>query len=670
MKRITILLFTLFLAAAGHAQVIVTLGSALLQNPGTAVHLPVSVKGLNGPAGGKGITGLEFHIAYNSGNLTYDTTLSFTPLMPAGQWFFGGNSLEYSTTWQEPSLQKVDLPDNTVLFDVVFQYSGGNTALTFDTARCFLIDSAYNIIPGVQYVNGQVTPSQGSGESRWNGTGSWNTASGWSNGIPGDSTAAVIETGTVTISSAAVAKSMSILAGSTVVIAPDFSLTVNRNFTNNGELRSESDATGTGSLIVSGTATGSGTNRFRRFLDTDGGTAHLVSSPVASVPGSLFSGLNAEKYLENTGTWAPFSSGETLNSGMGVRAGGTTVSTVTFEGNFPTGDITAGTLSYTESAPAETRGLNLAGNPYPSAIRLNQGNWARTNTDRAVYVWDGYKYLTWNGSFGSLSDGIIPAMQGFFFKSHAAGASVTIPAAARLHDTQPFHKEAGSVGDMISLRLEAGDAGSGSPFDEAFVHILAGTTGLFDAEEDAWKLQGSAQAPQIWTLAADQSRLAINTMATFETVSVELSTPSAGAWSIAFGNLGSFSSTQPLFFEDKTTGTVINIRNTPENKYVFASTGSTETGRFLLHFRETGLEETARRPFAAWSTGSDIRIVATGAEHLIRSVAIFSITGQQIFSSGTMETPASISRQAMPAGLYILRLETAGGFITEKIAVR
>ncbi len=670
MKRITILLFTILIAAAGNAQIIVTLGSALLQNPGTTVHLPVTVQGLNGSAGGKGITGLEFHISYNSGNLTYDTTLNFTQLMPVGQWFFGGNGLEYSTTWQEPSLHKVDIPDNTDLFEVDFHYAGGVTTLTFDTARCFLIDSAYNIISGVQYVNGQVTPSAGSGESRWNGTGSWNSANGWSNGIPGDSTIAIIESGTVTISAAAVSKSLTIQGGTKVIIAPDFSLTVNSTFTNNGELLSRSDETGTGSLIVSGTVAGSGVNRFERFLDTEGGNSHLVSSPVAGAAASVFAGITVEKYIENNAAWATMASGETLNPGTGVRTTLTSPATVNFEGGFPTGDVTTSNLSYTATGTAPTRGLNLAGNPYPSAIRLGQGNWAMSGIDRSVYVWDGYKYLTWNGSFGSLTDGIIPAMQGFFVKSNAAGGTLTVPAGARLHDSRPYYKAADQVQEMISMRLEADDASAENPFDDAFVHLMSGTTGGFDSQEDAWKLDGSPVAPQIWTEGEDQIRLAINTKPDAAAVPVAIRTAVAGACRIVFGNVASFDASRPLFFEDKAANTVVNIRNLADGKYVFASTGSTETGRFYLHFQETGTEEITGPRFFGWNTAETIVIRSAGAQQQIRSISVFNLAGKEVLSVHDVETPLAMNRDHLPSGLYCIRIQTLQGVSTIKMLIR
>jgi len=666
MKKVLFLFMTIFIYIAGQAQITVTLGSAMLQDPGTDIHLPVSVKGLNGQTGGTGVTAIELHISYTNTCMVYDTTLNFSSLTPVSQWYFSGNGIEYATNWLEPSGNKLNIPDNTVLFDIVFHYLGGLTELSFDTTRCILLDSAYNIIQGVDYVNGQITPSQGSGESRWNGTGSWNTIANWSNGIPGDSTNAIIETGEVTILSNAVCRSLIISQGTTINLSSNFALTANGNYTNNGTLRIKSDATGTGSLIVRGSVTGSGLNDLERYLDFPSGPSHLVSSPVAGASASVFGSNTVEKYIEGSASWLAMTTSEKLETGFGYRINGSTPSTFTFQGLFNTNDITLNNLSYTGSGQAETRGLNLLGNPFPSAIQWEQGNWSRTNLDYAVYAWNGYKYVTWNGTIGALENGIIPAMQAFFVKSNASGASITIPADSRLHSTQPFYKAAEAVSQMISIKLE--NTSDTNHYDEAFVNVLNGSTSGFDNDQDAFKLFGNNEYPQIYTKATDQSMLSINTQPDFGSVPVEFMAGVSGSYKITFRNMDSFNADQPLYFEDKTSSTTFNIRNV--NEYVFSSDGTQESGRFVLHFREVGMKEHSESAFTIWNSGNVIRITPkTGIGH-IDQLWIYSITGQLIYSTMNPELPATIQLENLVNGLYILKIKTSGGVWTKKLIVR
>jgi hypothetical protein len=667
MKKVLILLFTgIILSLSGVCQITVKIGSALQQNPGSDVHLPVSVTGLDGSAGGKGVAGIELHITYSSTSLVYDTSLNFSLLTPSSQWFFGGNGTEYSTNWLEPSGNKVNIPDNTELFEIVFHYLGGPTELIFDSARCLLVDSVYNIIPGVHYINGQVTPSQGLVESKWNGTGPWITAANWSNGIPGDSTNAIIESGEVTILSTAICKSLAINPGCTVNISPGFSLTVNQDYSNNGMFNLQSASGGTGSLIVRGSVAGTGVNNFMQFLEFPEGKPHMASSPVMGSAASVFEGNIVEKYIENTASWNSLSSSEILETGVGYRINGSTPATFTFQGAFLTSDVTINNLSYTSSGQEDSRGYNLLGNPYPSAIQWDEGGWQRTNVDYAVYVWSGYKYLTWNGSIGSLTDGVIPAMKGFFIRANAAGALLRIPGNARLHSTLPYTKSMDMMTNVISMRIE--NITDTAHYDEAFVNILNGSTMSFDNNLDAFKLLGSMEYPQIFTKSTDQKALSINTQPEFLSIPVEVTTGIAGSYKITFGGIESFSQGQPVFFEDKTSGTIINVRNS--NQLVFVSSGTNETGRFILHFQEVGIGEHEGTSLRVWNSEGRIHIEPKNGALQIDQLDIFNLMGQNVYSTSKLSLPATIQPNYLSTGLYILKVKSQDEIWVQKLMVK
>jgi len=666
MKKVLIIFIALITFLAGQAQITVTVGTALLQNPGTNVQLPVSVKGINGTVGGIGITGLELHMSYMNTSLVYDTTLNFSNLTPGAQWFYGANGNDYGTNWLEPNGISVNIPDNTVLFNISFHYLGGITELIFDSTRCLLIDSAYNIIPGVHYTNGRVTPSSGSTESRWNGTGTWNTVSDWSNGIPGDQTSAIIESGEPTVLSNALCKSIVINQGTGVNIAPDFSLTAESSFVNNGIMTVQSNETGTGSIIVNGTVSGTGVNNFQRFLDFNSNPGYFISSPVLAPTALIFGSHVVEQYAESSASWTALTQSDILESGEGYRISGSLPETFVFQGLFGVNDVSLNNLSYNATGSANTRGLNLLGNPYPSAIQLEQGNWSRTNLDKAVYVWDGYKYVSWNGSVGSLTNGIIPSMQGFFVKANGAGASITIPSGSRLVDTQHFYKSEEALSNVISMRLE--NIADTSHYDEAFVQISAGSSSGFDSQYDAYMIPGNSNYPHIFTKASDQNLLSINTQPAFVTVPVEFTTGSAGTYKITFGKIESFDANQTLYFEDKSTSTAINIRNT--GVFVFSSDGSGETDRFALHFQEVGINDHTQTDFFTWNTGHTIHISAKTGVHTIDHMDLFNLTGQCVLSTGNLNLPATIHQDNLCDGLYILKMTTREGIFTQKIVIR
>ncbi|PAU93289.1 hypothetical protein CK503_12770 [Aliifodinibius salipaludis] len=78
-------------------------------------------------------------------------------------------------------------------------------------------------------------------------------------------------------------------------------------------------------------------------------------------------------------------------------------------------------LNVTYTAEADT-GWNLVGNPYGAPINWdNSSGWTKTNIDQTIYIWepDDNSYKTWNGSTGTLANGIIPPFQAFWVKANA-----------------------------------------------------------------------------------------------------------------------------------------------------------------------------------------------------------------------------------------------------------
>ncbi|MEI7898327.1 MAG: T9SS type A sorting domain-containing protein [bacterium] len=665
MKKIIVGFLLCMTAYYVQAQVKVKIGSALSQQPGTDVHLPVIAFGLNAANGGKPVSAMELHLTYASNITVYDTTLNFNALVPKAQWYFGANGSEYSCNWLEPTSGHISIPDSTVLFDLVFHYLGGQAEINFNTTTSILLDSAFEIIPNVIFVNGVITPSVGAGTSKWNGTGAWNTIANWSNGIPGDSTDAIIETGEVSILSNAVSRSLMVNAGCSTLVKPGYTLTVHTDFTNNGIFRILSDETGTGSFIAVRNISGTGQNNIERYLDFSNNTKHFISSPVQNAQASVFGGSIAEKYLEPTSAWEGLLASDNFQSGNGYRLSGTGSSAAAFTGTMNSQDVIVSGLPYTSSLSLAMRGLALVGNPYQSAIQWDKGSWGKNNLDHSIYIWDGYKYLSWNGSIGALTSGIIPSMQGFFVKSNAAGSSLTIPKSSRVHSQQAFHEMNGIPANVLTLRLEKST--DNLHFDETFINISAGSSNNFDAQFDAYKLFGIDTYPQVFTVASDGTELSVNTQPAFSNIPVVVKPGSSGAFKISFSNIETFNPGQPLFFEDKGSNTTIDIRNT--NSYVFSSDGSVETGRFVMHFEVIGIEDHITSPFRVWMFDNRLNISARGNASAIDHLEVFNLSGQKISQTSQISVPSSTILDVPTRGLYILRIYTMDGVYSQKLFI-
>jgi len=122
---------------------------------------------------------------------------------------------------------------------------------------------------------------------------------------------------------------------------------------------------------------------------------------------------------------------------------------------------TAGSFDFgvTYTADADT-GWNLIGNPFAATIDWDDGGWTKTNMDNVIYVWDHTAnsgnggYLTWNGSSGSLGDGLIQPFQGFWVKANGANPVLKVPKTAKTTGGV-FYKSASETDPLITLLLEA-----------------------------------------------------------------------------------------------------------------------------------------------------------------------------------------------------------------------
>jgi len=149
----------------------------------------------------------------------------------------------------------------------------------------------------------------------------------------------------------------------------------------------------------------------------------------------------------------------------------------------------------------------LAGNPFPYTIDWD--NVTKTNVTTA-YVWDdaGSAYKSWNGSSGSLTDGLIAPLQGFLFLANGGTGSITIDVADKSSSSGTFYRilDEGSIGS-ITFNIVSGDY-----MDQTFVSFMNnGESGLDIA--DGYKLMPlSASARVVGLSYAEDTGLDIHNL--------------------------------------------------------------------------------------------------------------------------------------------------------------
>ncbi|MCH7762798.1 MAG: T9SS type A sorting domain-containing protein [Candidatus Marinimicrobia bacterium] len=124
----------------------------------------------------------------------------------------------------------------------------------------------------------------------------------------------------------------------------------------------------------------------------------------------------------------------------------------------------------------------LVGNPYAQTIDWNLVT--RTNVTTSVYVWDDASsaYKTWNGSIGSLTNGLIAPYQSFWVQASSVTGSVTIEMADKSSSAGTFYKTLNDSAGSMNFTITAGDYS-----DQTFVSFMNnGEEGIDNA--DAYKL--------------------------------------------------------------------------------------------------------------------------------------------------------------------------------------
>ncbi len=477
------------------------------------------------------------------------------------------------------STQGVNFPDGKI-WDIKLVFNNTNASLN----SCFIevTDWDGNILT-VDFINGGISVNQGANQSVWTGTGNWADEANWSNGIPGSITTAIINDGLVNIYSSAICNKLNINNGAELIIHPTYSLTVFDSLVINGNFTIKSDVTGTGSFINMGEMNAAGNILVERYIsDND----HFISSPVITAAASVFSGLTIARYDEPTQNWINLSQSDPLETAKGYRLTNDLNSVYSFSGPLNSGSFLLNELDYTDAGLTNyPDGMNLLGNPYPSAISWNTGSWVKTDIHASVYTWNGSQYISWNGEIGGLNAGVIPSAQGFIVFANSTNAELSIPNDARIHNQQPFYAKENDK-DVLNM-VEFSVSGNGYE-DRSYLQFKFGSGLGFDSQFDAYKIMGISEAPQLYTFTNDGVKTSINTLPEVNTsidtaVRIGFVSPTGGEYQLTF-EVNTFLDAWDLYLKDAESDSIQSL--TADSIYAFNSEPGVYEDRFSLYFKK------------------------------------------------------------------------------------
>jgi hypothetical protein len=521
----------------------------------------------------------------------------------------------------------VNFPTGTMLTVTFTVLNCNSSALNFLPSQCEIVDWDVNPI-NVTYVNGGFSNIPVA-SATWTGNGgntNWGNPSNWNGGIvPTCGTNVTIPGG---------------LISNPTIITPAFC----------NNITVESGA----SLITNAALTVSGTSTVKH--DYTGGEWHLISSPVSGATANMFLGEYLQNHNEGTNLYTdiidPLTS---LNVMQGYAIWNTAGGTAEFMGSLNNGAI--GTANnVTRSATGTTRGWNLVGNPYPSAIDWDYyTGWTKTNVENATYRHvDAATWASYVGGVG-INGGTryIAPCQGFFVSVTDGQTTGTLNMnnSVRTHTSTPFFKD--EVADIVRLEV----SGNGYT-DETVIRFLDIATNDFDADWDAHKLFGTVnEAPAIYC--ADNGMMAINSLPETNTVPVGVKTGVPGEFTITATEISEFSN---VFLEDLLTDAYTDLKT---GSYTFSYDMEFDN-RFILHFTPMGVGEGIADQINIYSTQKDVFVNVPA--NTSGEIAIYNVMGQEITRTGINSTVNKVTLNE--SAYYVVKVMSNESVVTKKVFVR
>lgn len=570
------------------------------------------------------------------------------------------------------------------------QYINMNNSFT--TLGVTYQQALYNYI--INSIGGMISYSQypAGGEGRitnlleatnWTGAvdSDWFKAANWTNGVPDATREAIIPNVAkaafpVILSGNAEVEALKILAGASLEIGPNGTLTANGIVQNDGSFVISSDNTGNaGSFIDNGTLTGAGTFSFNRDIMNSGAYGsmsgwHYISSPVANLYShELISDYYLNTWNETANTWVHHeeTGGVPAMIPLNTMEGWSIKQDLNYTGQNPTGNVIefAGPMSNVNTGmmtasftatdfetgdPNNLNNWNLLGNPYASPIDLATVTMPSELYD-GIYQYDdiALDYVEWVGGVGTQ---YLPATQGFMVKAITDG-TLTLDNSVRSHTgAGSFHKS--EISQLLVV-----EATGNNYSDRMYIRFLDDATEGFDGEWDAFKLISSApMVPQVYSTTGGQE-LAISSLPATSAVPVSFTAGVSGDYTLNVVESNDFNS---VILEDLTTGGITDLKG---HSYTFYYEAGEDEGRFMIHFNLSG-QISPLDNIVIYSGNGNVYVNMP----LERSgqVSVFNVMGQNIFSSAINEGLNVITVNY--SGNCIVKVQTAEGVKTRKVFVR
>jgi hypothetical protein len=544
---------------------------------------------------------------------------------------------------------------------------------------------------------------------KWTGTSSddWNTSSNWSSGAVPTSTSNVFIPNTSrkpvsnqTSSIPAVCNNLVIDNGAYLSVNSNKALTVNGMLTNNNHngilgLQINSDASGTGSLIVKGSTSGLGAAKAERWMKA--AKWNMVSAPVSgqtvsgfladnsnipTLPGNIRGMMDFNAASDSWGSYFIDGSDHgqlTAGRGFAMRLNGASDDQLIFNGAINSGSIVLPNLT--------SGAWNLVGNPYTSAIGINNlsssvAKFIAANSANldpsfgAIYVWETTDAENNNGQgtytpVNNISGAYeIQQGQAFFVRMKAGGSSLNFSPEMQIHNSAvalksaemplPSIKIVGNLGSLTSSSLIVFKAGMSKGLDPTY------DAGMFkgDSKFNIYSnlVEGNNQIPfAIQSLPNDD----------FQSLKIPIGVDYTEGGELTISALTNHLPNDcNVILEDQLTNQFTDLLLKSYQVTLIPNSGISE--RFILHTstKTTGLADSLHKDWLTAYVNKHNEIVINGTLGSEAIVSIYDLQGRLIFEENRYTGNQNLIRLTdISQGVYLLKIKDHGRNNSFKIII-
>ncbi|NNF57348.1 MAG: T9SS type A sorting domain-containing protein [Rhodothermaceae bacterium] len=357
-------------------------------------------------------------------------------------------------------------------------------------------------------------------------------------------------------------------------------------------------------------------------------------------------------------------------------------------------------VSYTESTPValpDDDGWNLLGNPF--ALAFDWDLTTREALTNALYVYDSGtgQYLTWNGTVGSLTDGVVAPFQGFWAQATAPSPSLTAPASS-LVSGGTFAGRGETPPATLAFHLSASveDLARAADF---FLQFREDAVAVYDGWDAMALIAPATRAVTLAVLLPDQRALAIDARPMPEAEVMELpldiraasfNTDTPVTATLDWTGLDGLPENARIALIDRETGGELDLRETASYTFDIAPdaqtaadgdapmplryTGDPATARFLLRVTPGSIVATEPATIAESFTleapypnpfRETLAVRYVLPEATMLRLTVYDVLGREIalLHEGPRAAghhTATLDGRGLASGLYLIRMEADG----------